>query len=39
MNTVHVRKLPDGWQSYINSNGRIIVLDTYFEHEEDTGAN
>jgi len=33
-----VRKLPDGWQAYRKINGRIVVLDNFFEFEDEVDA-
>lgn len=30
---IKVHKLPDGWQAYKVVNGKVVVLDNYFEHE------
>lgn len=33
--SIQVRKLPDGWQAYRQIDGKVIVLDNFFEHEEE----
>lgn len=32
---IQVRKLPDGWQAYQKINGRIVVIDNFFEYEDE----
>ncbi len=35
---IMVRKLPDGWQAYRKINGKIVVLDNFFEFEDEVDA-
>lgn len=33
--SIQVRKLPDGWQAFREIDGKIVVLDNFFEHEDE----
>ena len=33
--TIQVRKLPDGWQAFRQIDGKVVVLDNFFEHEDE----
>lgn len=33
--SIQVRKLPDGWQAFREINGKIVVLDNFFEYEDE----
>lgn len=32
---IQVRKLPDGWQAFRMIDGKVVVLDGFFEYEDE----
>lgn len=35
MGKINIRKEPDGWRAYIIDDGKVTVLDNFFEDEID----
>lgn len=39
ISAIQVRKLPDGWQAYRQIDGKVVVLDNFFEYEEEVDSS